>query len=292
MSEGERVTIPFLDTPVQLTPTFPKEILERVQLEKYRLDYLVRFGEVPFEDVRRGADPPDFLVTRHGSRHALDCAALTLPQKRTAEAIFTKLVQKVVEDDSAALQHLEGTHIIISFGYGVDLPPKVTDSLALQEVVKTLEETRFDRGRYARINAEIAEHGLPEQMTPEFKDSLGIVEKDKFSFQVSVVEGWQPRDELSAQLGFDWTLNLPLMIRETAVNAEIQRLVSKHDNGKIDQLLIVIGGPNYNGIVFPAEQALSSWLNDAEPVSARHISEVTAHDWFTSQLFDIPVEKA
>jgi hypothetical protein len=121
---------------------------------------------------------------------------------------------------------------------------------------------------------------------------LGIVEKDTFTFQASAVEGWQPRDELSAQLGFDWTLKLPLMIRETAVNAEIQRLVSKHDNGKIDQLLIVIGGPNYNGIGFPAEQALSSWLDAAEPVSARHISEVTAHDGFTGQLFAIPVEKA
>jgi hypothetical protein len=84
MSEGERVTIPMLDTPVQLTPAFPKETLERVQLERYRLDYLVRLGKVPFEDVRRGDDPPDFLVTRDSSAHALDCAALTLPQKRTA----------------------------------------------------------------------------------------------------------------------------------------------------------------------------------------------------------------
>ncbi len=292
MSEGERVTVPMLDTPVQLTPAFPKETLERVQLEKYRLDYLVRLGKVPFEDVRRGDDPPDFLVKRDGLAHALDCAALALPQKRTAEAIFTKLVQKVVEDDSVALQHLAGTHIMISFGRGADLPPKVTDSPALQEVVKTLEEMNIDRDRHARINAEIAEHGWPDQMTPDFKESLGIVEKDTFTFQVSVVEGWQPRDELSAQLGFDWTLNLPLKIRETAVNAEIQRLVSKHDNGKIDQLLIVIGGPNYNGIGFPAEQALSSWLDYAEPVSARHISEVTAHDWFTGQLFGIPVEKA
>lgn len=291
MSEGERVMVPMFDTPMQIIPAVPKETLERVQLEKYRLDYLVRFGKVPFEDVRRGADPPDFLVTRDGSAHAIDCAALTLEEKRTAEAIFEKLVQKVVVEDNAALQHLAGTHVIISFGHGTELPPKVTDSTALQEVLEALEEMDFDRDRYARINAEIAEHGWPQQMTSDFKDSLGMVEKEAFSFQVSVIEGWQPRDELSTQLGFDWTLNLPLMIRESSVNKEIQRLVSKHDNGKIDQLLIVIGGPNTNGIGFPAEQGLSSWLNEVEPMSARHISEVVAHNWFTGELFGIPVEK-
>ena len=45
-----------MNSGVQLTPALPKETLERVQLEKYRLDYLVHLGEVPFEDVRHGAD--------------------------------------------------------------------------------------------------------------------------------------------------------------------------------------------------------------------------------------------
>ena len=63
MSEGERVTIPMFDMPVQLIPPLPKEALERVQLEKFRLDYLVRFGRVPFDGERATERHPQ------GSRH-------------------------------------------------------------------------------------------------------------------------------------------------------------------------------------------------------------------------------
>src|SRR4051794_27222194 len=117
MNEGEKVSVPFLDTPIQIAAQFPsKEALERAQLEKYRLDYLLRFGSIPFEDVSRGDDPPDFLVIRNGSPYGIDCAALTVQRKRTAEALFSKLINKVAGGDITSLHHLAGTEVMIWFG--------------------------------------------------------------------------------------------------------------------------------------------------------------------------------
>jgi len=296
MSEGERVAIPFGGTPIQVASPFPsKEALERAQLEKYRLDYLLRFGRIPFEDVRRGDNPPDFLVMREGSEGSLygvDCAALTLQEKRTAEALFSKLVQKVAANDQASLQHLSGTDITIWFKHGIELPPRATDDSTVQDLIEALEQTEVDMDQAARINAEVSEQGFPEQLTQELKDGLGIVDNDRFGFQVAPVDSWQPRDPLSAQLGFNVVMSLPLMIQEGQhMRTEVQRLVSNHDRGRINQLLIIIGGPNREGISFPSEYVLVSWLREGpiEPVSAQHIEQVSVHSWISGEIFEIPV---
>jgi hypothetical protein len=295
MSEGESVIIPFFDTPVQTASPFPsKESLERAQLEKYRLDYLLRFGKVPFEDVRCGDNPPDFLVTRHATAYGVDCAALALQKKRNAEALFTKLIQKVAADDSASLQHLNGTHVTIWFKEDTELPPRpprVANTSTAQELIEALEYVDVDRDQIARTTAEIAEHGWPETL-PVLLDGLAVVDKERFGFQVEPVNNWQPSEPLSAQLGFGVSLSFPLMIQD--VRAEMKRLVSDHDNGRIEQLLVSIGGPNRDGICFPAEHILGSFLKEEpiEPVSAQHIGQVTAHIWTSGELFDVPVRRS
>ncbi len=293
MSEGERAIVPFFDTPTQIVLPFPsKEALERAQLEKYRLDYLLRFGEVPFEDVRRGAEPPDFLVMRDGSPYGVDCTALALEEKRLAEALFTRLIQKVAANDNASLEHLAGTHITIWFGHGTELPPRVSDHSTVEEIIETLEHVEVDRDRFARTATDLAAHGFPDTMPQTFPADLGVVEKESFSFQVAPTDSWQPRDQLSAQLGFNVLLSLPIMVEEARIRMELQRLVSDHDNGQTNQLLVVIGGPNRDGVCFPAEHALSLWLKEdaVKPVSAQHISQVTAHTWISGEIFDIPVQ--
>jgi hypothetical protein len=147
-----------------------------------------------------------------------------------------------------------------------------------------------DRDRIARTNAEISEQGLPENAR-DLIEGLGIVDNDRFGFQIVPVDSWQPRDQLSAKLGFNVLLSLPRMIKEKDVRTELQRLVSKHDNGRINQLLVIIGGPNRDGVSFPAEYTLVSWLKEEPigPVLAQHIEQVTVHSWIGREIFDIPV---
>jgi hypothetical protein len=292
-ADGERVVFPFFDTPIQIASRFPsKEALERAQLEKYRLDYLLRFGEVPFEGVERGGDPPDFLVRRGGLQHGIDCAALALEEKRGAEALFRKLVHKVAANDIASLGHLAGTEIGIWFksdasDIGPGLPPRAADDAAAQKLVEGLENFRLDRQRIAEITADIAAHRFPQNLP----DEVSPVEKEEFGFHVTPVDSWQPRDPLTARLGFSISLTYALPIEGRSVQPEIQRLVSAHDKEGIDQLLLVIGGPNIDGIRFPAEHYLSLWLKKdrVEPVSARNLRQATAHSWIDGELFDMPV---
>jgi hypothetical protein len=292
-ADGERVIYPAFDTPIQIASPFPsKEALERAQLEKYRLDHLLHFGKVPFEEVERGGDPPDFLVRRDGTPHRIDCAALALQEKRKAENLFSKLVHKVAANDTASLRHLAATEIKIWFSpdtsdIGPGLPHRAADNSAVQRLVETLQNFELDRQRAAEIAADIAAHGFPQT----FPEEVAPVQKEGFGFHVVPVDNWQPRDPLTARLGFSVSLQYALEIRERGVHAEIQRLVSAHDNGKIDQLLLVISGPNLDGIRFPAEHYLGLWLGEdpVEPVSARYIGQVTAHAWFDGGLFDIPV---
>ncbi len=287
MTIGQQVYLPFFDTPTRLLPSLPsKEILERVQLEKYRLDCLVRTGDVPFEDVRRGAEPPDFEVMRGESWRRLDCVALTVQEKRLAEALFTKLVEKVaVAGEDRSLEHLAGTHVTIWFGQGSQLPPRATDHSIVEEIVDALARVKVDREEIAKLTTNIAAHGWPETLPIGF----AVVDEQHFGFQVAPVDGWQPSNALSEQLGFDLSLSYPLIIAD--IHSELQRLVSGHDNGKIDELLVVIGGPNRDGICFPAEHTFGPWLreNPIESLTAQHISSVTAHVWLSGDVFDLPL---
>jgi hypothetical protein len=287
MTSDQQVYVPFFDTPTRLLPPLPsKEVLERVQLEKYRLDYLVRTGSVPFEDVRRGAEPPDFEVMRGESWHRLDCVALAVQEKRLAEALFTKLIEKVaVAGKDRPLEHLAGTHVTLWFSQGSQRPPRATDHSIVAEIVDALAQVEVDREEIAKLTTNIAAHGWPET----FPKGFAVVDKQHFGFQVTPVDGWQPSNALSEQLGFDLSLSYPLII--TDIRAELQRLVSGHDNGKIDELLVVIGGPNRDGICFPAEHIFGPWLreNSIEPLTAQHISRVTAHIWLGGDVLNLPL---
>jgi hypothetical protein len=88
-ADGERVIYPAFDTPIQIASPFPsKEALERAQLEKYRLDHLLHFGKVPFEEVERGGDPPDFLVSRRSERPRTYSASWSIKWPRTILPLF------------------------------------------------------------------------------------------------------------------------------------------------------------------------------------------------------------
>ena len=147
MPNDQQVYLPFFDTPTRILPPLPsKEVLERVQLEQYRLDYLVRTESVPFEDVRRGADPPDFELNFAESWRRLDCVALTVEQKRLAEALFTKLIEKVAAaGEDRSLKHLAGTQVGMWFSHGSQLPPRATGYSTVAEIVDSLEQVDVDR---------------------------------------------------------------------------------------------------------------------------------------------------
>src|SRR5688572_7142638 len=108
-TEGDGVAaIIALDTRLQAFDPVPKVVQERIQLERFRFDRLVRTGILPFDAVRRGNDPPDFQVEVGGNVLGLDVSILTLENRRLAYQLFDSFINQVVLV-AKGLEHLRST---------------------------------------------------------------------------------------------------------------------------------------------------------------------------------------
>jgi hypothetical protein len=287
MSEEVKQVLVIFDPPMPVANAFPsKEALERAQLEKYRLDYLLQHGQPPFEDVRRGKDPPDFFVDVGGRHVGLDCAALALQVRRRAEAMFETISGYVAQHASdRRLGHLAGCDIPVWFNFGRSTPPTASEKADLAEIVRELEAVTVDRERIAAFSREISEKGFPQR----FPEGMPIVNRGWFGFQVTPRTEWQPRSALGAELGFNLVLHYPVRVAD--VREEVQRLVEGHDNEKTEHLLLIAGGPNRKGVCFPGEAFSALAIRDAPPssLSARNIRRVTLHIWTSGEIVELPV---
>jgi hypothetical protein len=256
-----KLTMMVFDWPIRVAAPFcTKESLERAQLEKFRLDSLLRFGAVPFEGVTRGDDPPDFVVTRGELLERLDCAVVALEGKRTAEALFTAFMQKIADKTAAKFDHLRQSNIIIWFKHGTELPPRKTNRHAADVLLEALQNVTVDRQLIADVTHQISIQGLPQV----FPKGLPIHDVGDFGFQVTPVPNWRPRNQLAEKLGFNALLHFPITLSD--IGAEIHRLVKNHDNECTEHLLLVIGGPNRDGFCFPAERTIADLLTAALPM--------------------------
>jgi hypothetical protein len=285
----DHFVVPFFDAPVQMLPPLPsKEVLERLQLERFRIDYLARRGSVPFEDVRRGGDPPDFLVRAGDSWLGLDCAALAWQEKRHAEALFLRLKRRLLDQPTKSLAHLADTQITVWFEAGTELPPRSTDEEFARAVYDALQDARIDRARIAEISSRIQREGFPERLP----DGLGLFDFGTFGFEIAPVEGWRPFDEASSRLGFSLTLSFTTPMRPAA--EELRRIVREHDREGVHQLLAVVGGPDRAGIAYPSEEIYLPTLTEQPPTDlvARNILLVTIHSWQTGNMLEFRLDRS
>jgi len=278
------------DTPIQISAPFKsKEVLERAQLEKYRRDHLLHFGFVPFEDVKRGNDPPDFIVQRTQGDWRIDCAALALEGRRLAEALFHRLVKRLAERGNSAWSTLAGCDVSVTFQSPKQLPPAKHDASLDVELEAALESIVIDHARLAQFSAEVDRDGWPSQWPSDV--SIPQFEHECFSLLANPVPNWRPRDQLSASLGFHLNLQFSVTLHE--VSSAVNRMVTQHDNPATQQLLLSIGGPGLNGYCYPAESILGEILrnNPLQQVEAHYIERVTAHVWETGDIIDIPIAR-
>jgi hypothetical protein len=286
MGENEEELRVVFDFPVRVSTSLPsKELMERVQLEKFRLDYLLRFGALPFDNVRRGQEPPDFVVESDGHPLGLDCAALALGSRRRADAMFTAFMARLAESTDKPFPNLQACDVVLWFRHGRSAPPGRADEAAIGEVVDTLERIEVDRAKIADFAAEVAKNGFPAQ----FPQGMPIVDKGWFGLQVTPVPGWQARSPIATQLGFNPILHFSVRVDE--VHEEIRRLVQSHDNPRTEHLVLSAGPPNRDGMCFRAESFADLVLRERplKAVPTSHIRRISVHIWITGEIFDIPV---
>jgi hypothetical protein len=280
------------DTPKQISAPFKsKEALESAQLEKYRRDHLVYFGFVPFEEVKRGNDPPDFIVKGTQGDLTIDCTALALEGRRRAEALFNRLVERLVNRGSSGWKNLASCNVSVTFNEASQLPPRKHDSSVDVEIEAGLASIVVNHARLAQFSAEVRRDGFPSEWPSDVK--IPQFRHERFSLVVNPVANWQPRDQLSASLGFHLNLQYAVAVTLHNFSSELNRVVTQHDNPATQQLLLSIGGPGLNGYFYPAESMLGELLrnNPLQQVEARYIERVTAHIWETGDIIDIPIAR-
>lgn len=285
-------TAPGFTSPVQ------KEVLERSHLERFRHDHLLRRGAVPFEDVKRGGDPPDFVVkTTHGEER-LDCAILANESRRRAHHLFAVLRQRLFDGAGGrSFAGIAGTLAAVSFGSQLDeLPPRRTDDSIVDDLLDALSEAIVDRQVHESLMEQVVQSGGFPQQLPPGAITQGSTPDGVATFVANVLypENRIPPN-LPGGLPFLLQLHFPQRVTRGEVETELQRLATKHDKGRIQHLLVSSGAPNREGICFPAEETFARLLFEGAAVNAvttTHISKVSLHLWSAAEAFDIPISRS
>ena len=291
---GEPVVILGSDPPVQMFASasrIEKSVLERIQLEKFRFDVLLQSQAVPFEDVREGGDPPDFVVRNGGESEGLDCAALTFQSRRAAYQLFRNLRREIAASvDEFDFSSVAGCMLGISFEAESQVPPKRGDRAALREIVQSIANFPDRRREIVEFaQSAFSQGGLPAQLPIDVM--TGRSETNLASFVVNVIPDGQLNGEFYEATGFECSLSMSFEATRANTFTELERIVKKHDQEKIDHLLVTIGGPDREGYIYPGEQLLYELAQEYKP-AVTHLSKITLHSFMTGQAAEIELERS
>lgn len=281
---GEKGFIIPLETPYKvfaIPERRPKAVLERLQLERFRLDYLARTGSLPFDEVAAGSDPPDFVVRLlNGTEENVDCAALTIGDRRMAYQLWSAFRRRLeAEASSHDFGALASTEITVWFGNGGALPPKRSGEEVLSGLVRLLRDFDFDRKKVQELTVS----GKP--LVPDEHNSATL-KSGAAGFYVSVVPFGRLQTPFAQKLGFECSLSFVQHIMASDVTRELGRVIRQHDKEPIDHLIISAGGPDRDNVQYPADDIQLDILPDRE-YEFKHLRRVTLHRWLTGQWVEL-----
>lgn len=274
---------------------FPGEIekrtLERLHLERFRFDQILRSGASPFDGVREGADPPDFIVATTETEVRVECVQMALENRRRAHRLFGLLQERLLPGaGDRTFSGLAGSLVEVSFGPRLDeLPPRRTDDSLVEPLLDTLAAATIDHEARAAFVAKAASGGLPAQLPPQMLLTWKTPDEAATFFANVVCPPEQARETLG-ELGFAIRLQMPIQVTASEALGQLERLVAGHDKAGVDFLLITAGGPDRRGMRYPGEEMVAAFILQEEPsVSVHHLKRVTMHLWGACEAHDIPV---
>lgn len=287
-ADGEAMARLVLETPSQVSfggHRLDQEELERVHLEKYRFDVLTSTGVLPFDQVKRGANPPDFVVSTPSGEERIECTGLTLQKRRDAFALFDRFKARLLQAaQEESFTNLENCMVAVWFGNGEDLPPRSQDEDTVRRFVEALRGTRVDRAAVAALSNQIAKGEFPETFPAAASSTVSV--DDCGGCSVNPVDSRLLGEPFGQAAGFDVQLNMSLTVTSSDVQAELQRIVKKKDETDIDRLLVSVGAPDQSGSFFPGETLVVEQLPPAA-IATQHIETVTIHNYQSGAIRDL-----
>jgi hypothetical protein len=160
---------------------------------------------------------------------------------------------------------------------GLARPFKRTDNQAVTDLLRELS-TYEPQAEQMRV---------PQGPLPMQAPTLPLASTAKGAkFYAIPLQASAPSSMLFTFAGFELGLAYTSMITANAAWGEIQRLVNDHDQAGVDVLLITAGSPDQHGDIFPAEEAVASFMLDNPVGLSRapdHIKQVWLHSWATGR---------
>jgi hypothetical protein len=258
--------------------------LEWLHVQRFRSDYLLATGQLPFVNVRPGNDPPDVLADTPEGTLGIECTRLALRDRLAAHGLFQAVRQRIGQVPPENFAALHGHVVYLWFNDGdsaLSRPFRASDEAAAADLVQELAGYRPNTG-----DLWITGSALPDRAPPLPMQSTSA----GASFYALPFVNAVPDTVLSNYAGFE--LGFAFTTRHEAA-AEwghlIGRIVEKDRPGS-DWLLISAGAPDNRGFAHPGEEAVATLLLKAQQATRldlQHIRRVTVHVWSTGEAFDI-----
>lgn len=258
---------------------YQKEHMERIHVEALRTRLTEVGKRPPYTDVRRGNDPPDFIAKRGDRELRLDCAVLTVPGRRQANAYFDLFRRALLEQPRERFERLAGCNVVVFFsGDGRATSTEMPHSAREAEAVSALVDALAD-ARPVLVQGRQGNSGVPIVALEDF-GSTGFGAE----FQLAKMAGARPLTEFYMRLGFEVALGFTTEHSIEDAWAELHRVVSKHDRGQADELVITVGGPDRSGAMHMSETMFAQLLVAPDIVGdrgvpVRHLRRVWLHVW-------------
>ena len=270
--------IPWLRT---LTP-IEKTDREILYVRRFSADQALVTGVHAFSNVQPGPHPnlaPDTTVTTDQGILGVESTSLTVEKRRGAYKLFQLLRRRILEQDPTAFANLVGHVIYVWFEDpnkpGMLLPFRKNDDAAVIELLQELASYKPKTDQMWTSGG-----ALPQQAPP-----LPLASTQKGArFYAMPLASSAPSTMLFTFTGFEIGFAYTSIITAKEAWQELQRLVDDHDQPGVDILLITAGGPDQNGLVFPAEEGLARFILDNPlglPTAPKNIKRVLLHSWAT-----------
>jgi hypothetical protein len=257
---------------------------EWLYLRRFSSDQALATGEHAYSEVQPGADPPDATVSTAAGRLGAESTALTVGDRRTVHALFRQLRIQLLRQEPALFQKLTGHLIYIWFSdedqKQLAKPPRRTELEVIGDLIQRLSE----------YEPEPEAMWVPGGEIPDQAPELPLAEGEGAKFYAVPFVNSAPSTMLFSIAGFELGLAYTTQLTYDDALAEVQRLISVHDKPGVDLLLITASGPDQNGLIYPAEEAIANFLKrhfDRLPKAPEHIKMIFLHNWMTGDAFEL-----
>jgi hypothetical protein len=268
-ADGRRLLAIATEWPEPLRHSVTQTQSEEDHLRRFFNDYERGVGEIPFDEYRQGANPPDFVVSVDGVELGLDLTQFVVQTRVQAYARLNRLRQAWMAEGPTRFRHLRG-HIVCvtTFDSELRLRDHTDEVLRAAERLKPLAPTpgsptnfhEFANGRGLVIAAPL-QQPLPGPFYAKMKFELMHVAPGGVVF---AHEAWEV----------------------------LQHLVSGHDNPANTMLLVTVGGPTKFGLTFPSDRAIAGLAlkhaeTDRRALTARNVQRIYVHQWPMRSLYEL-----